>query len=94
MSREKIQKMILEEIDNIAPGSIPANLDPMADMREVMDLDSMDMLNLAAAIHGRLGVNIPDADLPKLFTLKSAIDYLESQDKKPSAGGASGNGDS
>lgn len=79
MTRDQIQKVILEEIDNIAPGSIPENLDPSADMREVMDLDSMDMLNLAAAIHGRLGVNIPDADLPKLFTLKSAVEYLQSQ---------------
>jgi acyl carrier protein len=81
MTRDEIQKVIFEEVDNIAPGSIPPNLDPTADMREVMDLDSMDMLNLLTAIHARLGVNIPDADQVKLTTLKGALDYLEERVK-------------
>lgn len=81
MTRDDIRKVILEEIDNIAPGSIPADLDPTADMREAMDLDSMDMLNIITALHVRLGVNIPDADQSKLVTLKGALDYLEAQVK-------------
>lgn len=81
MTRDQIQKVIFEEIDNIAPGSIPPNLDPAADMREALDLDSMDMLNLLTAIHARLGVNIPDADQGKLTTLKGALDYLEERVK-------------
>jgi len=79
MTREDIQKVILEEIDNIAPGSVPANLDPAADMREAMDLDSMDMLNLLIALHGRLGVDIPEVDQGKLVTLGGALDYLEAR---------------
>lgn len=77
MTRDEIKQVIFEEIDNIAPGSVPPNLDPTADMRAVMDLDSMDMLNLITAIHTRLGVNIPDADQAKFVTLKGALDYLE-----------------
>ena len=79
MSRDEIKKIILEEIDNIAPGSVPADLDPERDLREAMDLDSMDMLNLLTALHARLGVNIPDADNAKLATLKGALDYLETR---------------
>jgi len=79
MTRDDIQKVILEEIDNIAPGSVPTNLDPAADMREAMDLDSMDMLNLLIALHGRLGVDIPEADQGKLITLGGALDYLQSR---------------
>jgi len=79
MTRDDIQKVILEEIDNIAPGSVPENLDPAADMREAMDLDSMDMLNLLIALHGRLGVDIPEADQGKLVTLGGALEYLEAR---------------
>ncbi len=79
MSRDEIKKIILEEIDNIAPGSVPADLDPERDMREAMDLDSMDMLNLLTALHVRLGVNIPDADNAKLTSLNGALDYLETR---------------
>jgi len=81
MTRDDIRKIILEEIDNIAPGSVPPNLNPAADLREAMDLDSMDMLNLLAALHARLGINIPDADQTKLLTLKGALDYLEQKAK-------------
>jgi len=77
MTRDEIKQVILEEIDNIAPGSLPPNLDPTADIREAIDLDSMDMLNLLTAIHTRLSVNIPDADQAKCITLKGALDYLE-----------------
>lgn len=77
MKREEIEKIIREEIDNIAPGSIPDDLDPNADMREAMDLDSMDMLNLAAALHERLGVDIPEREQAKLTTWKTTLDYLE-----------------
>ncbi len=77
MTRDEIKQVIFEEIDNIAPGSIPPDLDPKADMREAMDLDSMDMLNLLTALHTRLGVLIPDADQAKLVTLQGALDYLE-----------------
>jgi len=38
MTLNDIQKVILEEIDNIAPGNVPANLDPAADMGGAMDL--------------------------------------------------------
>lgn len=76
MTRDQIKAVLLEEIDTIAPGSVPADLDPNADMREAMDLDSMDMLNLLAALHERLGVEIPDVDQGKLSTLNAALDYL------------------
>ena len=44
--------------------------------RGQFDLDSMDILNLAVAIHDRTGIDIPEADYPKLATLAGAIAYL------------------
>ncbi|MDI9848557.1 acyl carrier protein [Rhodoblastus sp. 17X3] len=79
MNDTEIRTIFLEEIGNIAPESDSRKLDPAADLREALDLDSMDFLNLMTAIHRRVGVNIPELDYPELFTLDGAIRYLANQ---------------
>ena len=54
-------------------------LDPSADLREALDIDSMDFLNFVTALHHRLGINIPELDYPKLFTMDGAVSYLRSK---------------
>ena len=39
----------------------------------------MDFLNLVAALHKRLGVDIPEADYPHLATTRQAAEYLADQ---------------
>ena len=46
-------------------------------MREQLDIDSFDFLNVVIGLHEALGVDIPEADYPKLATLDGAIDYLD-----------------
>ncbi len=77
MERETIKTAILEEIDRIAPGSAPPTLDADADLRDACDLDSMDVLNLVTALHERLHVDIPEADLDEVATLNGAVAYIE-----------------
>jgi acyl carrier protein len=72
-----IRTIFLEELGNIAPEADLDALDPKADLREELDIDSMDFLNLITAIHNRLGVNVPEIDYAKLTTLAGAIGYLE-----------------
>lgn len=76
MTREEIRQVVLEELANLAPESDPASLRGDADIRETLDLDSMDFLNLLIALHQRLNVAIPDEDAGKLATLDNALDYL------------------
>ena len=71
-----IRKVIKEELNNIAPEVDLANVDPAADLREAIDIDSMDFLNFITAIHRRLGIDIPEIDYPKLVTLDGAVKYL------------------
>jgi acyl carrier protein len=52
------------------------SLDPDAEFRQEIDLDSMDFLNFIIGLHARLNVDVPEADYPKLATLNQAIDYL------------------
>jgi acyl carrier protein len=76
MSDIDIRKVVQEELNNIAPEIDLAGLDPAADLREALDIDSMDFLNLVTALHQRLGVDIPEIDYPKLITLDGAVAYL------------------
>jgi acyl carrier protein len=47
-----------------------------ADLREALDLDSMDIFNLVVALSQRLGIDIPDADAGQLVTLGGGVSYL------------------
>jgi acyl carrier protein len=76
MSDIDIRTAIVEELSNIAPEADLATVDPAADLREALDIDSMDFLNFVIALHRRLGVDIPEIDYPKLVTLKGATAYL------------------
>jgi acyl carrier protein len=79
MDRAEIRKVIQEELNNIAPEIDMASVDPAADLREALDIDSMDFLNFVTTIHHRLGLDIPEVDYPKLVTLDGAIAYIEAK---------------
>jgi acyl carrier protein len=79
MSNQDIRKVILEELGNIAPEADLASIDPRADLRDVLDIDSIDFLNFITAMHQRLGINVPELDYAKLFTLDGAVAYLQAK---------------
>jgi acyl carrier protein len=76
MNQTDIRAVMLEELGNIAPDIDLQKVDPGADLREALDIDSIDFLNFVTAIHHRLGVDIPELDYPKLVTLDGATAYL------------------
>ena len=76
MTPETIRDTIAAELGRIAPEADLADVDPSADLREALDLDSMDVLNLFIALDRRLHIAIPEADYPKVATLAGLIDYV------------------
>ena len=48
-------------------------------IREALDIDSMDFLNFVLALHARFGIDIPEADYPRLSTLDGAVAYIASK---------------
>jgi acyl carrier protein len=72
-----IGAVLREELGNIAPEIDMNSVDPSMDLREALDIDSMDVLNLITAIHHRLGIDIPEIDYPKLMTFDGAVSYLK-----------------
>jgi len=77
MTNASIRQIVQEELNNIAPEVDMASVDPAADLREALDIDSMDFLNFITAIHHRLNIDIPEIDYRNLITLDGAIAYIE-----------------
>ena len=76
MTADDIRATILDAIDTVAPGSLMGDLDADADLRDALDLDSMDILNVMTALQERLQVEIPEVDQPHVMTLNRAVAYL------------------
>ncbi len=76
MTEDELKAALFEEITMVAPDADPSAIAPDEDVRDALDLDSMDMLNVIAALHERLGIDIPEADAPQFFTIAGGVKYL------------------
>ena len=76
MTREEIRTSVLAILRTIAPEADASAIRPDADLRDELDIDSMDFLNLVVRIHERLGVSIPETDYPKVRSLDGCVAYL------------------
>jgi len=76
MTEAEIRKAFLEELTRIAPDIEAAEVGGDDHLQDDLDIDSMDFLNLVSALHKRLGIDIPEAEYPKIATLNLAARYL------------------
>jgi len=76
MTEADLRKAFLEELVRIAPDLDPATIGGDDHIQDDLELDSMDVLNLVAALHERLGVDIPEPDYPQIATPSRAAAYL------------------
>jgi acyl carrier protein len=72
----KIRQTVLEILGGIAPEADLAALEPDANFRRELDLDSMDFQNFVIRLCKALAVHVPDRDAAQLTSLKRCIDYL------------------
>lgn len=79
MTRDEIRTAVLRALAGIAPETDAARIDPKRNLREALELDSMDFLNFVVAVHQDLGVVVPEADYPKMSTLDACLEYLASR---------------
>lgn len=76
MTDEQIRQAIIGIIADIAPDEDTTSIDPAVRLREQMDLDSMDFLDIVMELRKRYGVHVPDTDYQNLATLDSCVEYL------------------
>jgi acyl carrier protein/RimJ/RimL family protein N-acetyltransferase len=85
MEREAIRSAVVATIRSIAPEADLERLAPDRPLREQVALDSMDWLNVVAALSDRLAVEIPAADYEQLATLDAIVAYVAARKAVPIA---------
>ena len=76
MNREEIIALILQLIHESAPDLDLSDLDPELPLRDQLDLDSVDFLNIVMELQMRYGIEIPEDDFIELTTLDRCVSYL------------------
>ena len=61
MNRNEVKAVVLEALTDIAPEVTPGDIVPDEPLRDQVDLDSIDFLNLLVRLHEKLGVDVPEA---------------------------------
>lgn len=77
MTQHDTRTAFLEELIAVAPDLDASGIAGDDHLQDDLGLDSMDFLNLVTALHERLGLDVPEADYPKIATLDLAVVYLE-----------------
>lgn len=76
MNETEIRTRVVGVIKSVAPELEEGELRADRPLRDQIDLDSMDWLNVLVALHEKLRVDIPEADYGKLVTLDNLVGYL------------------
>jgi acyl carrier protein len=82
MTKEQIRAIILKIIAQIVPDEDLSNLKGDIPIREQVEPDSMDFLDIIMELRERYGVEVPEDDYVQLATLDSSTAYLEPRTKE------------
>jgi len=77
MTSAEIKEVILDILENIAPDEDLSKLKEDVPLREQLQLDSMDFLDIVMELRKRYRVQIPEDDYIELASMQSTVRYLE-----------------
>lgn len=81
MKAEEIRTMIIEVIHEIVPDEDLSNLKGDIRIRDQIEMDSMDFLDVVMELRKRYSIVVPEDDYMELSTLDSSVAYLEQRMK-------------
>ncbi len=76
MGDQRIKNIILEIIAIVAPDAEITDVKTDIRLRDQLDLDSMDFLDIVMELRKRYKIEIPKEEYPELATLDSCAAYL------------------
>jgi acyl carrier protein len=76
MTRDEIKNTVLRILGGVAPEADLTLIKPQVSFREQLDIDSMDFLNFAIGLSKELGVEVSEADYPKVASLDGCVEYV------------------
>ena len=77
MTRDEVRQAIVDILGDIAPDEDMSSLKDDVTLREQMDLDSMDFLDIVMELRKRFNVEVPESDYQELVSMTSCIQYLQ-----------------
>ena len=76
MSTEDVKKIVLDIIADVAPDEELDGLNAADSLRDQLDLDSMDFLDIVMELKKRHQIDVPKEEYSKLESMDSCVEYL------------------
>jgi acyl carrier protein len=76
MTKDNCKKLVIDIISDIAPDEDLTDIKPEIRLRDQLQLDSMDFLDIVMELRKRHGIEVPEADYGQLASLESCAEYL------------------
>tara|TARA_B100000586_G_scaffold237426_1_gene188728 strand:+ start:537 stop:800 length:264 start_codon:yes stop_codon:yes gene_type:complete len=77
MTKEEVRQAIVSILEDIAPDEDLSSIKDDVTLREQMDLDSMDFLDIVMELRKRFNIEVPESDYQQLVSMSSCIQYLQ-----------------
>ena len=76
MDDQQVKDIVLDIIAVVAPDADLSNVRSDQRLRDQLDMDSMDFLDIVMELRKRYKIEVPKEDYPQLATLDSCVAYL------------------
>ena len=76
MTKDNCKKLVIDIISDIAPDEDLSAIKADIRLRDQLQLDSMDFLDIVMELRKRHGIEVPEADYAQLASLESCAEYL------------------
>lgn len=77
MTRDEVRTAVINIIEEIAPDEDTSELKGDERLRDQLELDSMDFLDIVMELRKQYNVEVPESDYMELATLDGCVNYLE-----------------
>ncbi len=76
MNEQEIRNAVLDIIQDVSGLDDMPEIDGAKALRDQLELDSMDFLDIVMELRKRHKIEVPEPDYPKLATLDSTVAYI------------------
>jgi acyl carrier protein len=76
MQPTEVRQIVLDIIADIALDDDVTGIDDAVALRDQLDLDSMDFLDIVMELKKQHKIEVPQEDYPQLATMQSCVNYL------------------
>ncbi len=83
MNSDEIRTAVVDSLRAVAPEADLSTLAGDVDIREALDIDSMDFLSFVTSVNGKLKVDIPERDYRLVRTLDTCVQYISERLASP-----------